>query len=147
VVDVSGSFTSILRPGVISETEITALVGPIVSPKIPREDASQPSPGMSERHYAPRARVHLFPTLTDAHFHAVLLGKGQKIGVLCFHSIRLEGAREIVLPLDPRACAQQLYAALHALDEADVGLILIEEAPNGPQWTGVRDRLNRAAKA
>lgn len=147
VVDVSGRFASILRPGVISETQIAALIGPLAAPENGAEDAPRPSPGMLQRHYAPRARVHLFPSLTDAHFHAVLLGKTQKIGVLCFAPTRLEGAHEIVLPLDPQACARQLYAALHALDEADVGLILIEQAPDAPQWAGVRDRLQRAAKS
>ncbi len=146
VVDVSGRFASILRPGVISENEIEALIGPLVAPVSGGEEAPRPSPGMLSRHYAPRAHVHVFTSLTDAHFHAVLLGKNQKIGVLCFAPTRIEGAREIVLPFDPRACARRLYAALRELDEAGTGLILVEEVPDSAEWAGVRDRLRRAAR-
>lgn len=147
VVDVSGPRSAILRPGSIGAAQIEALIGPLAEASLHQEDAPRPAPGMLARHYAPRARVHLFPSLTDAHFHAVLLGAGQPIGVLALAPTRLEAAREIILPLDAAAYAQGFYAALRALDDAGVGLILIEDVPHLPQWDGVRDRLNRAAQS
>jgi L-threonylcarbamoyladenylate synthase len=151
VVDVSGPYPSILRPGSIGACEIAALIGPLVAPSFEGETTPRPSPGMLERHYAPRARVHIFPSLTDAHFQAVLLGAGQTIGVLAFSPTRLEvtrseATREVLLPLDPKEYARRLYRSLRELDDAGVSLILVEEVPALPAWAGVRDRLHRAAK-
>ena len=41
--------------------------------------------------------------------------------------------------------ARQLYGALHALEDAGVTDVLLEEPPAGAAWAGVRDRLQRAA--
>lgn len=147
VVDVSGPYPSILRPGSIGACEIAALIGPLVAPSLEGDTTPRPSPGMLERHYAPRAHVHIFPSLTDAHFHAVLLGDNQKIGVVAFSPTRLEACREILLPLDPKEYARQLYSSLRELDDAEAGLILIEEVPSLPAWAGIRDRLHRAARS
>lgn len=147
VVDVSGAYPSILRPGSIGACEIAALIGPLVAPSFEGETTPRPSPGMLERHYAPRARVHIFPSLTDAHFHAVLLGVGQSIGVLAFSPTRLDATREILLPLEPADYARRLYSSLRELDDAGADLILIEEVPSLPSWAGVRDRLHRAARS
>ncbi|HEX8465726.1 MAG TPA: L-threonylcarbamoyladenylate synthase [Abditibacterium sp.] len=147
VVDVSGPQSSILRPGMIDETQISRLIGPLVAPTEEHDQqAPRPSPGMMERHYAPRARVHLFSSLTDAHFHAVLLGAGRKIGVLAFSSLRLKAAREFLLPMDPQLYAQQLYSRMRQLDEQGVELLLIEQVPQLPAWSGLQDRLRRAAQ-
>ncbi len=149
VVDVSSERPAILRPGGIPTREVESLVGPLVSPSIGEEESPRPSPGMLLKHYAPRARVHLFSTLIDASFHAVSLASGQKIGVLSFEPIGLDeqfDVREIVLPCDARAYAARLYEVLHQLDAQSVALILVEDVPSGRAWDGVRDRLHRAAK-
>jgi L-threonylcarbamoyladenylate synthase len=147
VVDVSGEQTSILRPGMITAAQIEALVGPLVAPAEFHEEGPLPSPGMLLRHYAPRARVHIFPNLTDAHFHAVLLGSERKIGVIALAPTRLEGAFETVLPAEPDIYARRLYSLLRDLDAHGVDLILIEEVPQTPAWLAVRDRLKRASEA
>ncbi|MFQ3640305.1 MAG: Sua5 family C-terminal domain-containing protein, partial [Chloracidobacterium sp.] len=51
----------------------------------------------------------------------------------------------IRLPSVVAAYAQQLYAALHALDGQLVDIIVIEQVPATAEWDGVRDRLIRAA--
>ncbi|RYG73944.1 threonylcarbamoyl-AMP synthase [bacterium] len=151
VVDVSSDHVSILRPGIISASQIEALVGPLTPHN--RQDGEQsqngplPSPGMLLRHYAPRAKVHIFPNLTDAHFHAVLLGSERKIGVIAFAPTRLEGAAETILAQEPASYAKQLYSLLRDLDARGVDLILIEEVPQTAEWLAVRDRLNRASEA
>jgi L-threonylcarbamoyladenylate synthase len=50
------------------------------------------------------------------------------------------------LPPDPAGYARELYATLHALDEAGCDLIIVEAVPNDPAWDAVRDRLARAAE-
>jgi L-threonylcarbamoyladenylate synthase len=149
VVDVSGTYPSILRPGTFSARAIELLIGPLAQASASEAEAPRPSPGMLLKHYAPRARVHLFSTLIDAAFHAVSLASGQKIGVLAFEPTGLKKqfeAHEIVLPSDARGYAARLYDALHELDGQGVALILVEDVPPGRNWDGVRDRLHRAAK-
>lgn len=148
VVDVSGGRPAILRPGSISARDIESLLGPLAQASAGQDEAPRSSPGMLLKHYAPRARVHLFSTLTDASFHAVSLASGQKIGVLSREPTGLQkqfDAREIVLPADARGYAARLYEALHELDAGGVALILVEDVPSGRAWDGVRDRLQRAA--
>ena len=147
VLDLSHTRPRILRPGALGAHDLEPFLGPIetasdaVTDEMPRA-----SPGQMARHYAPRAPVRLFAHLTDAHFHAVALGSGQSLGVLALEPTKLS-AHEILMPADPSAYARRLYAALHELDAANVGLILIEAVPASAEWDAVRDRLKRAATA
>ncbi len=164
VVDISGPHSSILRPGSISEREIAQIIGPLTAPALWQEgnaensDAPRPSPGMLLRHYAPRARLQLFSNLSEAHFHAVAL-RAQNIGVIAFSPTRIEAQLEIILPLDAALYAREIYAALRQLDGSgrqnhsenrsrigECDLILVEEPPMLPVWSGVRDRLRRASR-
>ncbi|RYX82966.1 threonylcarbamoyl-AMP synthase [bacterium] len=152
VVDVSGNDVAVLRPGTLSRRQIEKVVGPLVeandSPEA--EGAPRRSPGTLEKHYAPRARVHLYSTIIDAAFHAPLLASGQKIGVLPSEPTTLGrqfDTIERVMPSDPATYARELYGALRDLDEAGVALILVEDVPGHSAWEGVRDRLKRAAKS
>ncbi len=153
VLDLTGDGARILRPGALGERELKPLTGALIPPPTPATSSGEfasesgaetphSSPGQMARHYAPRARARLFSHLTDAHFHAVALGDGKKLGVIALEPTTLK-AREIVLPGEPIGYARELYATLHAMDEAGVELILIEEPPATPAWSAVRDRLTR----
>ncbi len=149
VVDVSGGGAAILRPGTISARQIEAVIGPLATPGATDGDAPRPSPGMLEKHYAPRAKVHLYSTLIDASFHAALLASGQPIGVLALNPTELARqfeTHEIEMPAAPADYARELYRALRELDARGVALILVEDVPVMGAWAGVRDRLARAAK-
>lgn len=149
VVDLTGERAAILRPGTLSARQLERIIGPLVEANASDESAPRPSPGMLEKHYAPRARVHLYSTLIDASFHAALLASGLPIGVLPFEPTQLHRGfetREIVMPGEPKLYARELYRALRELDASGVALILIENVPHGSQWEGARDRLRRAAK-
>ncbi|MDR0787446.1 MAG: threonylcarbamoyl-AMP synthase [Gemmatimonadota bacterium] len=62
VVDLSGDEPVLLRPGLISATDLeTALGRSLLSPKEFSGDAPRPAPGMVRRHYAPRAPLFLIP--------------------------------------------------------------------------------------
>lgn len=146
VLDLTTAQPRILRPGALGARELHPIIGELGEPDTatppPSNETPGVSPGQMARHYAPRAAVRLFSHLTDAHFHAVALGDGKKLGVLSLEPTTLK-AHEIVLSSEPAAYARELYAALHELDEAQVELILIEEVPNFPVWDAVRDRLAR----
>lgn len=144
VLDLGRARPAILRPGALGARDLEPLVGELSAPTAPEAEAPRASPGQMQRHYAPRAPLHLFSHLTDAHFLAVTLGAGKKLGVIALEPTTL-AAREIALPAEPTLYARGLYAALHELDAAGVELILVERVPETPPWNAVRDRLQRAA--
>jgi L-threonylcarbamoyladenylate synthase len=49
------------------------------------------------------------------------------------------------MPSDAAMAAHELFAVLREMDAAGVSAIWIERVPPGPDWAGVRDRLQRAA--
>ena len=49
------------------------------------------------------------------------------------------------LPDDAAGFAAELYATLHAVDEAGCAEVLVERPPEDAAWDGVRDRLTRAS--
>ena len=49
------------------------------------------------------------------------------------------------MPHDAEAFARALYAELHRCDAAGAELIVVETPPESPEWSGVADRLRRAA--
>src|SRR5690606_33880382 len=60
VVDVSGGRPVLLRPGMVAQDALEAVVGPVSRHRgVARDDAARPAPGMVARHYAPHARVEL----------------------------------------------------------------------------------------
>jgi len=50
-----------------------------------------------------------------------------------------------VIPHDAEAFARALYAELHRCDAAGAALIVVEAPPDSPEWSGIADRLRRAA--
>ncbi|WP_127497614.1 L-threonylcarbamoyladenylate synthase [Actinoplanes solisilvae] len=140
VLDVTGETPRLLRPGALPLRELTDVIGWIDLPEeAPDDGAARPSPGMSRRHYAPRATVVLAKDVRDVD-RAGLAGP---IGVLTYETADVDGAE--ILSADPREYAADLYAALHRLDDAGVATILVQEPPRHEDWLAVRDRLGRAA--
>lgn len=146
VLDLTGPRPALLRPGSLSVDDLRPIAGDIVLPSADASgDAPRPSPGMMDRHYAPRAP--LFTLGAGALTESVLRdgAAGRRAGVVSMTGDRLAGAETIVLPRDPAAYAAGLYAALHELDDRGVDVIYVEAVPDGAAWAGVRDRLRRAS--
>jgi len=143
VLDLTGPVPVLLRPGAVTREEIAAVVGAVELPAArPGEGAARPSPGMVKRHYAPDARVTLFPA-----GRLPAIPPGARVGVIA-RAPRPAGAEVdawLQLPDDPSGFARQIYGALHALEDAKVTDVFLEETPPGAAWDGVRDRLARAA--
>ncbi len=116
---------TLLRPGVIPQPEIEALIGPVRAGAAPSQEAPHESPGMHARHYRPRTPLYLGEPL--------YAGRGAYLRI----------GHE--MPADPRAYAAALYETLHQLDTAGLDWIAVEPPPDTPEWTGVLDRLRRAA--
>ena len=50
-----------------------------------------------------------------------------------------------VIPHDAEAFARAFYAELHRCDAAGAETIIVEAPPDLPEWSGIADRLRRAA--
>jgi L-threonylcarbamoyladenylate synthase len=153
VLDVSGDAPVLLRPGGIARSAIERELGVAVrhAGEVARDDAPRASPGQLAKHYAPRARVVLVdsgePSSLRVAIDEARARHGDAVGVLALTAPPLDvgGIAVETMPADPDAYARRLYAALHAMDERGVAVLLVERVPDGDAWDGVRDRLARAA--
>ena len=57
------------------------------------------------------------------------------------------GVRHRRMPALPAQAAHELFSVVREFDAEGAQLIWVEEPPPGPEWDGVRDRLQRAAAA
>lgn len=158
VVQILDGRVRILRPGAVSRAALEEVVGEegqVLQGEVGKtgrvEKAGRageamealPSPGLAARHYAPDVEVRLVYPLE---VREATLDATEKVGVIALQPRPfLSGALWIELPADPGRYASQLYAALHAMEDAGVEILLIEVPPPGEAWEGVRDRLRRAA--
>lgn len=176
VCDLSGAEPTLLRPGMITRTQLEIVLGrPVQLARRRAADAApasegeagdssvhadnpntpaQRSPGMSDRHYAPRADVWLFETSQRADIVQALVDR-QHAGtpgritalLLSTEALPLTAGDAIVhMPNEPAAYARQLYAALHAADNASSAVVIVERPAESEAWAAVLDRLNRAAR-
>jgi L-threonylcarbamoyladenylate synthase len=118
-------------------------------------DVGQRSPGMADRHYAPRADVWLFEAAHVDEISVALATRSASrahdtgsVIALVRRVVPLHdaGLRVTMMPDDPASYARALYAALHEADALGASLIVIERPPDVDAWSGIRDRLSRAAR-
>jgi L-threonylcarbamoyladenylate synthase len=149
VLSLAGEVPVILRPGSIGIDELRAVLGRVeLASAAPAAGEARPSPGLLDRHYAPRAEVRMFdPDARVAAFAKAVWAASddRAVGVIAFAPASASGAEVVVMPDDAAGYAARLYAALHALDAAGCEVIWIERVPETPEWAGIRDRLRRAA--
>lgn len=149
---------TILRPGGISREALEAVLGEVdVLERAFSSEEAAPSPGTLTKHYAPRAELVLYQGARNAVLRAMrqaaldLICEGTHVGLLIndedfpafagisatLQSVGTAGRLEDV--------ARQLFAALRALDQAGVAVILARDFGTGGLGLAIRDRLARAA--
>lgn len=153
VLDISTSPARILRPGGVTREMLEAVIGPVtVLGQKRKAEPGLPSPGLLEKHYAPRAEMILFvgENARDA-LSACLMEQrlARKVGVLAADedAEALEQAGAVVYRLgsDLNSIARHIYAGMRWLDGQGVALILCRDFGESGLGLAVRDRLSRAA--
>lgn len=153
VLDASTSPARILRPGGVTREMLEALIGPVtVLGQKRKAEPGLPSPGLLEKHYAPRAEMILFvgDNARDA-LNACLAEQrlGRKVGVLAAdedaRALEQSGAVVYRLGSDLNSIARHIYAGMRWLDRQGVDLILCRDYGASGLGLAVRDRLTRAA--
>jgi L-threonylcarbamoyladenylate synthase len=143
IVDVSGDTPVLLRPGRISEEEIEAVL------QVPLAHAGVGSPRVSgtlAAHYAPQLPLMI---ASSGMLDAVVREQAsrQRVAVLARRPRPSYSSATVwmVGPRDAAEFAHYLYAGLRQLDQCGCSVIIVEAPPETPDWTAVRDRLERAA--
>jgi L-threonylcarbamoyladenylate synthase len=131
----------LLRPGHITAQQIADVIGTM--PRQPDQAAPRAS-GTLESHYAPKAPVALLPTGDIEKALAELKLRGRSAALIHYSPFVLSQPN-VTLPAEPKGYAYGVYAALRAMDQQQVELILVEAPPSDDAWLGVNDRLRRAA--
>jgi L-threonylcarbamoyladenylate synthase len=128
---------TILRPGMISEADLTDVLG---RPLALRTSQKTQAPGMHLIHYAPQTPVYL---LNRGEIES-WVAKGDKVGLITY-SFAIATVPHHQLSNDPAQYAQALYRTLRALDHLHLDCILIENVPQTEAWIAIQDRLNKAS--
>jgi L-threonylcarbamoyladenylate synthase len=110
------------------------------------------SPGMLQKHYAPKAKLIVLSWEDDADLRSRLRphltpDTSHLIHIIAHTRIPSpEGFGGVsVIPHDAEAFARAIYAELHRCDDAGAERIVVEAPPETGEWRAIADRLKRAA--
>lgn len=161
VLDLTHQPPLILRPGGVSQEQLTKAIGEVVL----RDDHSvqdqkdpMPSPGMLSRHYAPLTTLVLIESENAKNASQrliveakLLLESGKKVAVLSADDDAdfYKGLNVIIEKIGSSQnldqIANRLYAAIRFLDEQNVDFILVRSFGKDGLGLAILDRLRRAA--
>ena len=149
VLDISVSPPRLLRPGMIHEQALVSVTGELAQGGGEGATVLR-SPGLLRKHYAPQARLVVWPWHDDQDLRT-RLAEGHMPAArthILAHTRIPAGAglgHVSILPRNGQAFARSIYAALHQCDEAGAEWIVVEALPEGGEWNAIADRLGRAA--
>ena len=143
IIDCTGAYPRVLRPGAISvdmieeQTKLNAASGKYISRMLSKFNSSQFSvrvSGSLEKHYSPAAKI-----LLDQ-----LPKKGQ--GLIAMSGVETPpGVIRLATPKTHLEYAQILYASLRAADARGLGEVVVAQPIGQGIAIAIRDRLKRAA--
>lgn len=149
VLDLTVSPPRLLRPGMIHEQALMAVTEKL-SVGFGDSEEILKSPGQLKKHYSPKAKLLVLNWRDEADLKSQIsnLKFVARETQIISHTKIPSGenfAGVSVIPHDAEAFARALYAELHRCDDADARTIIVEAPPDLPEWSGISDRLRRAA--
>ncbi len=150
VIDITQKIPLILRPGVITKKQIEKVIGSVVEHTVVKgKKIIAKSPGMKYRHYAPRAKIVLFDC-KNCSSKIIKNIKNKRVGIICLNKSNIMkfnkyAVKCIYVGDTPKLIAKNLFSSFRKFDELGVDLICVEQFGNTPEWSGVRNRLYKAA--
>jgi len=147
IVDCTRGRPVLLRPGVLTRSQIAAACGEELLSADELEQAAPRASGTLESHYAPRAQVRLMDAAALQTALDLLGAEASGIAVYARAVLRSPSQRVLQrrMPTDAVDAARELFAVLREFDDQGAALIWVEAPPAAAEWEGVRDRLARAA--
>ncbi len=153
IVDATLPTLVVLRRGSIG-LEAIGRVAPAVDQgdHVVAEGQKRKAPGAFSRHYAPSVPV-VTAARSEIRRSAAELSRSipqhKNGGVITIGVVpELDDTRLRVeaLASEPEGFARELYAAMHRLEDAGVGFVVVEAVPDDDAWKAVSDRIRRAAR-
>ncbi|WP_430534980.1 L-threonylcarbamoyladenylate synthase [Listeria rocourtiae] len=153
VIDCTLEPPAILRPGGISQEEIEAMIGPVISEtkEMTKQEAPK-APGMKYTHYAPKAPIAIVKGDTTFFQKQIDLAekRGEVVGVLVSdeleeHLRKSEYMVGLGSKAHPEEIAYRLYDRLRYFDRTPVTLIYTEPFEKVGIGEAVMNRLDKAA--
>ncbi len=142
IVSVTGDDWRLLRHGIITEAEI---VNAVAKPALISEVDLPKAPGQHLLHYSPHTPLQLFTSRAELVAACITLTQNKlKCAALLLDDGEVPVCEVIQLPNQPEQVAEQLYSALHTLDDLKLDCLLVELPPSKPEWAAIHDRLGRA---
>ncbi|RTL44111.1 MAG: threonylcarbamoyl-AMP synthase [Candidatus Melainabacteria bacterium] len=145
IVDLSREQPMILRPGMIDQARIEAVIGKVLFAHKQAEPSSVTrAPGDLASHYAPSTPLKL---VSAEDLQQIVSGKAEDLNRTAVLSLSVAPGccNWIVAETDPEIFARDLYQNLRQLDGLKLDRILVETPPVDPHWEGIWDRLRRAS--
>jgi L-threonylcarbamoyladenylate synthase len=145
IVDVSGAYPVVLRPGMISVQQIEE----VLQQQVSRAQKNSPRvSGSLESHYAPRTLTQLIHGENIPRFLAEIPVDELPVALLSHSAkpIAHAGVEWITMSDNSKNYAHDLYRTLRELDKKNLRKIIIESVPADAAWDAIRDRLQRASK-
>jgi L-threonylcarbamoyladenylate synthase len=150
VLDLTETPPRILRPGMIHAESLAAAISGVQSSGFKAHGSELRSPGLLEKHYSPKAKLLVLDWRDESDLLSQI--RNSKFETRNCHVIahtKIPSAENFanvsVIPHDAEAFARAIYVELHRCDEAGAWLIVVEAPPESPEWSGIADRLRRAA--
>ncbi|AKP68366.1 L-threonylcarbamoyladenylate synthase [Companilactobacillus ginsenosidimutans] len=150
VIDLSVDVPTILRPGMITESQLTEVLGEVRSDhhKVTQEEIPK-APGMKYKHYAPNAQVVIIDNVDDFTNAINEYSKETKnIGILATDSVLKtipDNLEKFSLGDDVISASKHLFAGLRELDNDKVEFILAQGFPQEGSGEAYGNRLNKSA--
>lgn len=147
VIDLTTKPPRVLRPGMIHEESLTAVVGILQQPTACIQPSTLRSPGLLKKHYSPKAKLVILSWANDAELKSRITHHASRAQVIAHTHIPAgaDWGGVSVIPHDAEAFARAIYGELHRCDAAGAELIVVEALPQTIEWRAIADRLNRAA--
>ncbi|MDO5519177.1 MAG: L-threonylcarbamoyladenylate synthase [bacterium] len=160
IVDLTGEYPTILRPGYITKSMLEEVVGEVrLDAAILKENKDKnlkpKAPGMKYKHYAPKGDLTIFEGNME-HIIAKInelaaenIANGQKVGIIATTETSDQYKHGIVKTVGTRAdeltVAHGLYAVLREFDDLGVNLIYAESFEEYELGQAIMNRLLKAA--
>lgn len=141
ILDLTQSQPTIVRPGPITQKELEAVLEvPVLAP----QQHTVCVAGNMQDHYQPTKPVVLISA--DQLQNYLEKHEQESLGVIYYSNPTelLDLCVTVPMSSDKKEYAQNLYKALHSLDEQPIDVIIIELPPVTPEWADVHDRLQKA---
>jgi len=149
VLDLTVSPPRLLRPGMIHEHTLMAVTEKLAIGFGDSEEILK-SPGQLKKHYAPKAKLLVLNWNDEDDLKSRIRNSKFEVRdcqIIAHTKIpSVENFAGVsVIPHDAEAFARALYSELHRCDDVGARIIVIEAPPESPEWSGIADRLRRAA--